>query len=125
MKSHESKNKTEGCGIPVRPYQGALEVISEDLKKYQVKLQLIDVRGPDEFHGELGHIEGSKLITLGPDLSEFLKKSDKSIETVFVCRSGARSLRATQEAMELGYLKCYNLNGGMIRWNDLKYPVEK
>lgn len=29
---------------------------------------LVDVRMPDEYVGELGHIEGTRLMTLGPEL---------------------------------------------------------
>ncbi len=61
------------------------------LKEYS----LIDVRRPDEYTGELGHIEGSKLVTLGPDLEKFLKETSKDTKILFICRSGARSAQST------------------------------
>ena len=41
-------------------------------------MALIDVRGLDEFTGELGHIQGSVLKTLGPELENFLNTADKN-----------------------------------------------
>ncbi|MGE4130194.1 MAG: rhodanese-like domain-containing protein [Bdellovibrionales bacterium] len=47
---------------------------------------------------------------------------DKTV--VFVCRSGARSGRATAFAFEQGFKYVYNMKGGMIRWNELNLEVE-
>ena len=100
------------------------EITPEELKNYMGKVTLIDVRRPEEFTGELAHIPGSKLVTLGPQLDEFLKTHDKEDEVVFVCRSGARSGRATLQGRAMGFLKCVNLQGGMLLWNEKKYPTE-
>lgn len=89
------------------------------------KVRLIDVRSKEEFNGELGHIKGSELITLGPDLTAFLQNGDKSEEIVFICRSGARSGTATEESIKLGYKFSANMIGGMILWNENHFPVER
>ncbi len=81
-------------------------------------LRLIDVRRPDEFNGELGHIQGAVLKTLGPELTNFLSSANKDEPTLFICRSGVRSAQATGIAMDLGFKEVYNLEGGMIRWNE-------
>ncbi len=86
---------------------------------------LIDVRGADEFVGELGHIEGAKLVTLGPELETFIKGMDKSKEVLFICRSGGRSANATMFAKSQGFDKVFNMNGGMILWNQLGLAVIK
>lgn len=99
------------------------EITPEALKSYTGPLTLIDVRRPDEFNGELSHIPGATLITLGPDLDEYLKVHDRDDEIVFVCRSGARSGRATLQSRSLGFSKSVNLQGGMLLWNERKYPV--
>lgn len=101
------------------------EITPDDLKDYINKVTLIDVRRPEEFEGELSHIPGSKLITLGPDLDDFLSMHDKDDEIVFICRSGARSGRATLQSRAMGFSKSVNLQGGMILWNERNYPVEK
>lgn len=101
------------------------EITPEEFKPHVGRVTLIDVRRPDEFVGELAHIPGAQLITLGPDLDAFFSRHDKSDEIVFVCRSGARSGRATIQGRGLGFAKCVNLQGGMIRWNERKFPVER
>jgi rhodanese-related sulfurtransferase len=101
------------------------EITPEDFKDYINKVTLIDVRQPDEFNGELAHIPGSKLITLGSDLDSFLESHNKADEIVFVCRSGARSGRATLQGRALGFSNCVNLQGGMILWNQKKFPTER
>ncbi|MGE3974695.1 MAG: rhodanese-like domain-containing protein [Bdellovibrionales bacterium] len=101
------------------------EITPDELKGHIGKVTLIDVRRPEEFDGELSHIYGAKLITLGPDLDAFFSAHDKDDEIVFVCRSGARSGRATLQGRSLGFSKCVNLQGGMLLWNERNYPVER
>lgn len=101
------------------------EITPDDLKNYVGKVTLIDVRRPDEFTGELSHIPSARLITLGPDFENFLSTHDKDDEIVLVCRSGARSGRATLHSRALGFSKAVNLQGGMLLWNERKLPVEK
>ncbi len=101
------------------------EILPENLKDYLGKVTLIDVRRPEEFDGELSHIEGAQLVTLGPDLENFLKTHDQNDEIVFICRSGARSGRATLISREMGFSKSVNLQGGMLLWNERKYPVDE
>ena len=84
---------------------------------------MIDVRREDEFNGELGHIEGAELKTLGEELTEFLQSANKSANYLFICRSGGRSTNACRQALELGFSDCTNLNGGMMKWNELGLPV--
>lgn len=88
-------------------------------------IKLIDVRMPDEYIGELGHIEQAQLITLGPELETFLKTANKEEPIIFVCRSGARSGRATATAVALGFKNVYNMEGGMLAWNSLALPISK
>jgi rhodanese-related sulfurtransferase len=96
----------------------------EDLSEL-ANFQLIDVRMPDEYTGELGHIESAQLVTLGTDLKNFLVTIEKSTPIIFVCRSGVRSGQATQEALQSGHTQVYNLDGGMLKWNSLCLPIIK
>lgn len=103
------------------------EVWDLDPKEIQTKsaqLTLIDVRRPDEYVGELGHIPGATLLTLDqlPAKIETLPK-DKTI--VFVCRSGARSAQAASFALENGFKDVFNMRGGMLLWNENGFNVEK
>lgn len=104
---------------------GIPEVSVEEVHRQLDRLKLIDVRRPEEFNNELGHIKNSELATLGEQLTNWLKSGDRNQEIVFVCRSGARSGQAALEAEHLGYKKVGNMVGGMLRWNELGYAVEK
>lgn len=86
---------------------------------------LIDVRMSEEYDGELGHIEGTQLITLGHDLEVFLKTANNKLPIVFICRSGGRSGKATANAISLGFENVYNMEGGMLAWNSLALPLAK
>ncbi len=76
--------------------------------------QIIDVRESYEYNG--GHIEGSKLISLG-QIQSRLSEIDKDKPTVFVCHSGSRSGMACQFATSNGYEDSYNMVGGMMSWD--------
>ncbi len=103
---------------------GIPEVSVEDVHLQMKNVRLIDVRRDDEFDGELHHIPGAELVTLGEDLENFLKQGDREQEIVFICRSGGRSGQATALSLQLGYTRTTNMLGGMLRWNQAGLPVE-
>lgn len=104
-------------GIPV--------VTPENLLSKLGHVRIIDVRGADEFNNELGHIPNAELATLGPELDKKLNDAAKNNEIVFVCRSGKRSGEATKLAITKGFEKVYNMQGGMLLWNELRFPFER
>ncbi len=87
---------------------------------------LIDVREPDEYRGELGHIAGAKLVPLR-QLAERASELEalKNREVVAICRVGARSTTAAAMLTGLGFERVWNLKGGMLEWNDAGLPVER
>ena len=87
---------------------------------------LIDVRQPDEYAGELGHVPGSRLIPLS-ELAARVKEiaGHKSKEIVCVCRAGVRSTTAVAMLTGLGFERVRNMKGGMLDWNDAALPVER
>ncbi|QDK39350.1 rhodanese-like domain-containing protein [Bdellovibrio sp. NC01] len=103
---------------------GIPEIAPQELAAIMDKVTLIDVRQPEEFVGELSHIPKAQLVPLGQALDTYLTNhKNKDEQIVFVCRSGARSGRATTQSMELGFTNTINLQGGMILWNNLNLPV--
>lgn len=105
--------------------EGIATISPEALYNKSGPFKIIDVRGADEFNNELGHIPGAELATLGHPLEETLKRQDLEKDIVFVCRSGKRSAEATRIAMENGFKNVYNLEGGMLKWNELRFPFER
>ncbi len=101
--------------IDPKELQKKLEA-SEDLK-------LIDVREPNEYVGELGHVATTELISLG-SIPQNLDQLPKDKTVVFICRSGGRSAQATAFAKSRGFTNVYNMRGGMLLWNQLALPTE-
>ncbi|MDG0817765.1 rhodanese-like domain-containing protein [Bdellovibrio svalbardensis] len=101
------------------------EITCQEVHEQRNKVRIIDVRTPEEFKGELGHIENAELVTLGPDLINFLNTLNRDESVVFVCRSGARSGQTTLLSEEMGFRQTSNMLGGMIQWNNLNLPVVK
>lgn len=87
---------------------------------------LLDVREPEEFVGELGHIEGSILVPMD-SLERRLPKlggyADRDV--VVVCRAGARSASAGAILQRAGFTRVYNLAGGMLEWIAARLPVQR
>lgn len=79
------------------------------------KPQLLDVRTPEEFAE--GHIENAQNINwLGDQFIQEAEKLDKNKAVYVYCRSGKRSLKASEKLAEMGFTKIYNLDGGFQKW---------
>ena len=87
---------------------------------------LLDVREPEEFVGELGHIEGALLVPLDalerrlPKLAGYVDR-----DVVVVCRAGARSASAGAILRRAGFQRVINLQGGMLAWAEAGLPVQR
>lgn len=88
------------------------------------KLNLVDVREPHEFAE--GYIAGGKLVPLGKVQTMQVDELDdlKDEEVIVYCRSGRRSLMACMVLDQLGFKDTYNLEGGILAWQE-KYEVLK
>jgi len=87
---------------------------------------VIDVRTPEEYVGELGHISGARLIPLDifKDSIEALSyMRDSTI--IVVCKVGYRSSKAARLLLDNGFGNVYNLDGGMVAWNKAGEDVER
>lgn len=105
-------------------FEGVFDIEPQELQEKLNNVKLIDVRQPEEFVGELGHIPQSELWVLDT-LPGQIHSLPKNQTIVFICRSGNRSAQATAFAQMNGYQNVYNLRGGMLLWNELNLPTEK
>ncbi|MFN0184184.1 MAG: rhodanese-like domain-containing protein [Aquabacterium sp.] len=96
-------------------FGGLWEIEPRALEEVRGRVQLLDVREPDEYHGALGHIPDATLIPLG-ELTQRAVELDRSRPVVAICRSGARSARAVGLLHKAGFTQVANLAGGMLRW---------
>lgn len=86
---------------------------------------VIDVRGPDEFTGPLGHIATARNIPV----AELDRRSAElaGLERgpiVLVCRTDKRSAAAAQTLRAAGFTQVSVLRRGMEQWNEAGLPVE-
>lgn len=102
---------------------GVPQLAPEWLRDHAADVSVIDVREPDEYRGELGHIGGAALIPLG-SLQSAAYGLSRDAAYVVVCRSGGRSGRAALDLARLGFARAASLRGGMAEWNRLGLPVE-
>lgn len=86
--------------------------------------QLIDVRTPQEVQDD--RIQDFQNIDWNnANFESKVSKLDKS-QPVFVhCRSGGRSSKAAAKLEEMGFTEIYDMDGGMIRWNQDGMPKAK
>lgn len=86
---------------------------------------VIDVRGPDEFMGDLGHIGGALNLPVGElprRLTEINALQERPV--ILVCRTDKRSANAASLLRNAGFSDVLVLRGGMVEWNRNKLPVE-
>jgi rhodanese-related sulfurtransferase len=85
---------------------------------------VVDVRGPDEFTGPLGHIANARNVPL-PELPHRIGELGSLSETpvVLVCKTDKRSASAAAILGAAGFRNISVLRGGMVRWNEAGLPV--
>lgn len=86
------------------------------------KAVLVDVREPQEFEG--GRAVQARNIPLA-ELQAKLPTSikNKKAPLLFICESGASSLKAVKLAQQLGYENAHSVAGGMEAWKKANMPV--
>jgi rhodanese-related sulfurtransferase len=121
-----------GCSCPLQKTAPAIEIeegkvnnISID-KAYELikgndgTYFILDVRSPEEY--KESHIEGSVLIPVN-ELEGRLAEVPKDKVIIVYCRSGNRSLTASNILVENGFNAVINVEGGITAWIDKGYPV--
>jgi len=80
------------------------------------KVQLVDVRTPNEYVG--GHIKNAMNIDFfnSGNFEKSFEKMSKDRPVYLYCRSGARSQKAAQKLIGMGFEKVVDLRGGYMRW---------
>jgi rhodanese-related sulfurtransferase len=107
-----------GLGSRNHTYDEIGQAEAREMIKSQAPPVIIDVRTPEEFNGELGHIAGARLVplqVLQDSLGALSGYKDSTL--IMVCRSGRRSGIASEILIKAGFKDVRNLKGGMISWN--------
>lgn len=86
-------------------------------------VQLVDLRHPSEVE-EHGFIHNSQNIDFNsPTFKEDIKNLDKQRPVVLYCHSGGRSAQCAKELIKAGFVKVYDLQGGISEWKHKGNPV--
>lgn len=87
-------------------------------------VSVIDVRGPDEFVGPLGHIAAARNVPVS-ELNERLAELAglEQRPTILVCRTDKRSAVAARTLHAAGFKQISILRRGMERWNEAGLPI--
>lgn len=83
-------------------------------------LTILDVRMQSEY--DSGHIAGARLIPV-TELEGRLDGLERSKPILVYCRTGTRSLQASQILTRHQFEHVYNMMGGIEAWAQAKYPL--
>lgn len=88
------------------------------------KLLLVDVREPEEYAEK--HIEGAVHLPMSSFKPNEVPEVPQGKTLVFHCLVGGRSARM-MDVFNAFYpdVKCYNLHGGILAWEEAGYPLVK
>jgi rhodanese-related sulfurtransferase len=83
---------------------------------------VIDVRGPDEFTGPLGHIDSAENIPLDQIPTRAADLVAEQRPLVLVCHTDRRSSAAADYLRRAGGTEIAVLRGGMVAWRSKSMP---
>lgn len=85
---------------------------------------LIDVREPEEYKAV--HIEGARLIPVGTIENKKLPLDAKNKKIIVHCKMGKRGSIACEKLLsENSALDIYNIDGGIMAWENAGFSVKK
>lgn len=85
---------------------------------------IIDVRPSNDFSS--GHIINAINIPMSGFSNQIDKlKKHQGKPIIVSCRSGAQSSAACRMLRKSGFEEVYNLRGGMLSWQNAKFPVSR
>ncbi|MBT8246314.1 MAG: rhodanese-like domain-containing protein [Acidimicrobiia bacterium] len=84
---------------------------------------LLDVRTPEEFNEV--RVPGSINVDFyAADFASQLDTLSKDVPYVVYCRSGNRSSQTMDIMRDLGFTEVWDVDGGIISWNEAGLPLE-
>ncbi len=86
-------------------------------------VQLVDVRTADEYQAE--YIENAQNIDyFSPTFDLELDQLDKSKPVIVYCEKGSRSAKCAKKMKDAGFVKIYELDGGLAKWKYKGFKVK-
>ena len=85
--------------------------------------QIVDVRTEGEY--KEGHIANAvNMDVTADDFESKIASLDKEKPVMVYCKAGGRSAKAASILREKGFKNVYDLDGGILGWEDAKKPIE-
>lgn len=120
-----------GCINSQQPEQETQEIFLKNVDAPEFKKLveagngiILDVRTPEEV--AQGYINNASTINIyDEDFEEKINLIPKNKEIYVYCKSGGRSAEAAKMLKKNGFNKIYNLNNGMMGWEEKGFSVEK
>lgn len=86
-------------------------------------VQLVDVRSAQERKD--GFIKNSQNIDFNsPTFDQDIQKLDKSKPVILYCHGGGRSAKCAEKLKNAGFVKIYDLQGGITQWRFRSFEIE-
>lgn len=102
----------------IKEREGEIKVVSAEEMQTLLELedvQLVDVRTPAEYNE--GFIANAQNIDFkSPTFDSDITKLDKEKPVVLYCKSGGRSAKCAKKMKDAGFIKIYDLQGGISKW---------
>ncbi len=86
-------------------------------------VQLVDVRTAKEY-GEGYIAEFQNIDYLSPNFDKEIETLDKTKPVIVYCKSGNRSGKCAAKMKERGFVKVYDLDGGIAKWKFKGYKIK-
>lgn len=106
--------------------EGTVKVISPEEAQSLLQMdnvQLVDVRTSKEF--DEGYIPLAQNIDFrSPTFNEDISKLDKEKPVILYCKSGGRSAKCAEKLSEAGFVKIYDIDGGISKWEHKGYEIK-
>ncbi len=86
---------------------------------------LLDVRTPEEYRDV--HVRGTSRLIPVEELERRIDelKGLEEKEIYVICRSGRRSVKASELLTGHGFRKVFNITGGVMEYKKMNYPVDQ
>ena len=97
---------------------------SKQLIDEHPEMMVLDVRRPNEYTTEPGHIKGAKLIPVQQIQERWKEVEAEKTKPILVhCFSGVRSKAACTFLAQQGFTRLFHMPGGIMDWEDENYPL--
>lgn len=105
------------CKEGIAQEEETIEMVTPDEAEKLSKMKdvkLLDVRTKEEFNE--GHIANAQNLVYDENFSEKIGKLDKEKPVIVYCKSGGRSEKCAQILKDSGFVKVYDIKGGITEW---------